>query len=57
MEKGGRQEETEIEMTGRKKGQKEKRLEEWRDAKRKKKKKKSVDFRHRIPPACLVSDK
>lgn len=35
MEKGGSQEETEIEMTGRKKGQKEKRLEEWRDAKRK----------------------
>lgn len=36
MEKGGSQEKTEIEMTGRKEGQREKRLEGWRDAKKKK---------------------
>lgn len=34
MEKGGSQEKTEIEMTGRKEGQREKRLEGWRDAKK-----------------------
>lgn len=56
MEKGGSQEKTEIEMTGRREGQRKKRLEGWKDAK-KKKKEVCVDFRRRILPACLVSDK